>query len=92
MVREHPDCRTVTVSWDAPVVDRDGCPMNPDNVSYTVAYYGGLQAGWVPVASDIAGTSFTHKAISNGDQVMVRYGVFAQTVKGRTRRILPRCQ
>lgn len=83
MVREHPDCRTVTVSWDAPVVDRDGCPMNPDNVSYTVAYYGGLQAGWVPVASDIAGTSFTHKAISNGDQVMVRYGVFAQTVKGK---------
>ena len=70
----------VTISWPAVDTDFAGNPLNPDLVSYTIYQ---LQAEThVVIADDIAGTSYTMKAVEPGDQKFVHYFVSAQTERG----------
>lgn len=81
---EQDDHRTVKVTWKAPETDVDGCPINPEIITYTVARYDASKMRWVPVAEGIKGYSFTEAvSLSTGTQVFLKYGVYAETSAGK---------
>ena len=80
---ELDDLRSVTLTWDAPLTDRDGCTIDPDIITYTVANYNQNTMRWEPIASDLKERTYTHKAISSGDQTLLKFGVIAATSKGK---------
>ncbi len=83
VAKEHEDYRTVTVTWKAPEFDRDGCPIDPEVISYTLAYFDGANLKWIPIINDIKDTSVTYEAVTNTSQILVKYGVIAATSKGK---------
>lgn len=83
VAKEHDDCRTVTVTWKAPEFDRDGCPIDASDITYTLASYNESTLKWIPAVTNIKGTSVTYKALNDGNQILVKYGVFAETSKGK---------
>ncbi len=72
---------TVTLTWDAPVVDVDGNVFNPANATYSVvAVIDGTQS---IVAEDLTACTFTHKVCEADDeQQFVYYGIFAESAGG----------
>lgn len=71
----------ITVSWDAVATDRNGQPINPSFVTYTVAEYEDGY-GWVDMESGLTETSYTFRAVAPGEQTFVQYAVFAETATG----------
>ncbi len=70
----------VSLSWDAVTTDRNGNPIAPSVVSYSVYEVDGEYAGAL-VASEITTTSYTFQAVTEG-QVFAQYVVFAVTQSG----------
>ena len=74
---------TVTLSWTAPTVDRDGNAMNPDLVTYTVAQL--KTSGDVVVAEGLKQCTYTYQAVAPGaDQEFLAYAVYAVSKGGRS--------
>lgn len=82
VAKEQSDNRTVVIKWNAPDKDVNGCPINPDFISYTVSRFNGASLKWEPVATGIKGTSYSETLSISGGQVFMKYGVFAETSKG----------
>lgn len=83
VAKELSDCRSVEITWKAPETDIDGCPINPEYITYTVAYYDGNVMRWKPVAENIKGYSYTAGVdIQAGTQTLLKFGVYAATSKG----------
>lgn len=77
------DNRTIKITWKAPETDVDGCPINPDFITYTVARYDGSTLKWIPASQNIKGDSYTETvSIQSGTQAFIKYGVFASSSKG----------
>jgi hypothetical protein len=74
----------VTVTWDTPVSDYDGFPINPDLITYDVFEYDSTaETAETTIATGLTGNSYTFTALSNADtQLFKRFGVRAQTTKG----------
>ena len=74
----------VTLSWQAPQTDVDGAPINPALVSYDI--YAKSVMGLEPelVFEGITATSHTFRAVDEGEQHFVYYGVYARTEAGRS--------
>ncbi len=72
----------VTVGWDAVTTDRNGQPINPSFVTYSVAYYDVEQNAWVDMKTGITGTSYTFRAVPEGEQDFVQYAVYSETAAG----------
>ncbi len=77
----------VTISWEAPEVDHDGYPINPDWLSYEVYVYNSNATSAseleTVVCSSTKELSFTYQALpSDSPQQFIRYGVRAMTFKG----------
>lgn len=72
---------TVTLTWEAPVVDADGNAFNPANATYSiVAVMNGEQT---VVAEDLTACTYTHTACAaDAEQAFVYYGVFAESAAG----------
>lgn len=68
----------VTVSWEAPVIDINGYPLDPSVVTYTI-----LDGNRKVIAENITGLSHTFYALPTGmAQDFVYYAVFASTRAG----------
>lgn len=63
----------VTLTWDAPVTDRDGYPMNKDNIRYNI-----LTSTRERVAGNISDTTYTMQALDEGRQDFLYF--YVQTV------------
>lgn len=79
---EQNDNRTVIITWETPEKDIDGCPINPEFISYTVARYDDNSLKWIPAATGIKGNSYTETLRLPEPQLFIKYGVFAETAKG----------
>lgn len=67
----------LTVSWSAPLVDVNGNPLKPGQLTYTIRdFYDNTL-----VAEGISGESYTWQAVTDR-QTFKRYKVFASTAKG----------
>ncbi len=83
VAKELSDCRSVEITWKAPETDIDGCPINPEFVTYTVAYYDGNVMRWKPIAENVKNYSFTTSVdVAPGTQTLLKFGVYASTAKG----------
>lgn len=72
----------VTLTWERVTTDKDGNPLNPDLVSYTIVAAGEGEDP-VFVAENIKGDSHTFNALEAGvQQSFVGYGLRAQTEGG----------
>ncbi len=71
----------ITVSWDAVTTDRNGQPINPSLVTYTIAEYE-AGYGWVDMKTGITDTFFTFRAVDPGKQAFVQYAVYSETTGG----------
>ncbi|MDE6286279.1 MAG: fibronectin type III domain-containing protein [Muribaculaceae bacterium] len=72
----------VTVSWDAVGADRNGQPINPALVTYSIAAYDDDESNWVVFKSGLTETSYTFRAVEEGDQQFVQYAVYSETTGG----------
>lgn len=73
----------VTISWSAPTVDKDGNPINPALISYTVTRL--KTSGEEIIASDIKTCSYTYQAVQPGaEQEFIAFGVYAVTKGGKS--------
>lgn len=71
----------VTISWTAPVLDKDGFAINPDLVSYKIMELTGDDI--TLVKDDVTGLSYTYQAVAaNADQQLKQYYVYAKTAEG----------
>ena len=72
----------VTVSWEEPLTDVDGNPINRELITYEVVERRGYWSQTV-IKSDIKGTSYTYQAVPVGDpQEFKQWGVYAYTANG----------
>ncbi|MDE5749189.1 MAG: choice-of-anchor J domain-containing protein, partial [Duncaniella sp.] len=83
----------VTISWEAPEVDHDGYPINPDWITYEVYVYNSNATSQAEletvVCSSTKNLSFTYQAMSPDEpQQFIRYGVRAMTLKGTSHGVL----
>lgn len=82
--KEREDNRTVDITWEAPEADIDGCPINGEHISYTVARYDDNAMKWIVADTGLKKLSYTEKFnIEAGVQAFIKYGVFAETRKGK---------
>lgn len=82
--KERADHRTVDITWEAPEADIDGCPVNEEFVSYTVARYDDNTMTWIEAVTDLKKLGYTERFdIEAGMQAFIKYGVFAATEKGK---------
>lgn len=70
----------VTITWQAPAVDRDGNPMNEDFLTYNI--YDITEGTPVVVTTGIDGLSHTYTAVTPGSQDFRKYMVCAATETG----------
>ncbi len=70
----------VTITWDAVTTDYNGNPINPARVTYIIAEHNGTS--WVPFVENLTATTYTFRAVEEGEQDFVQYGVFAVTDGG----------
>ena len=79
-----PDNESVTLSWDAPALDRDGCPIDASDVTYTPCWYNDNTLAWSPIANEpVTGTSYTFKAHEGAGQSFFKFAIFAQSRAGK---------
>lgn len=76
-ISESPASGHVTLEWDAPATDKDGNPINPEFITYTI-----YDVNDETVAEDVAATSWSGKMVDDGDQQFARMGVAAVTRSG----------
>ena len=79
-VIETSDEGVVTVSWDPVTTDVNGNPISPEQLTYTVCVRSGDSL--VPTYEGITSTSYTFRAVEEGQQAFVQYGVVAATERG----------
>lgn len=70
----------VTLTWQCPATDVDGNAVNPANVTYMVCEYTG--DSFPVIAEGIEGTSYTFRAVEDGEQAFKTYVVAAVTARG----------
>ncbi len=72
----------VTFTWDAPIVDADGYPLNPELLTYAVCEYT-VDYKQILIKDGITETTFTYQAVGDDDeQQLMEWLVFAVTSKG----------
>lgn len=68
-----------TVTWKAPEFDKDGNPINPDFISYTITdMYSD------PIETDVKGTTYTTRVTRPGNQEFALFGIIATTTAGES--------
>lgn len=79
--RETENIGEVLITWDAPVTDIDGAPINPDQITYYIVKLEGDNQ--IQIGRYVKGTSFTYRAIeADKEQQFFSFGVFAETDGG----------
>jgi|GEM_PF-1919272 cleaved adhesin domain protein len=73
----------VTMKWNAPEIDSDGNPINPELVTYMIAHRMN-GANLSIVQRGIKGTEYTFRALDpeNEEQKFVTYLIFSETARG----------
>lgn len=73
----------ITLKWDAPATDKDGYPINPGLVRYTIYELGNED---VTVADDVTGTTYTYQALpADSEQEFLQWAVCAKTDAGSSK-------
>ncbi|MDE6831995.1 MAG: choice-of-anchor J domain-containing protein, partial [Muribaculaceae bacterium] len=82
VARETSKNGEVTFTWDAPTVDADGYPLNPELLTYAVCEYT-IDYKQILVKDGITETTFTYQAVNDDEeQQNMEWVVFAMTSKG----------
>lgn len=78
-VEASEDNMTARISWLAPIEDKIGNILNPDDLVYNVFLWDQNSGGgsWVPVAAGIKETSFEYNLEQGADQTILTFGVQA---------------
>ncbi len=81
VLTETDDAGEVTVSWTPVTTDVDGYPLSSDLITYTIYEPNQNSTAWVPKYEGLKGTSYTFRAIEEG-QMFGLYAVAAVTAGG----------
>lgn len=81
LLKETDNAGEVTVSWTPVTTDVDGYPLSSDLITYTIYEPNHDSTAWVPKHENLTGTSFTFRAIEEG-QMFGLYAVAAVTAGG----------
>lgn len=66
----------VLITWEPSPYDKDGYPMNPDLMTYTIIGYEGV------IAEGLTDLEFEYEAVAEGEQEFVQYGIYAESAAG----------
>lgn len=71
----------VNFTWEAPTVDKDGNPINPNLITYSLREY--VNGSAVSIEDNITELSYTYQAVEPGsEQSFKQFAVFAATTTG----------
>ncbi len=72
----------VTITWEAPTVDVDGYPVNPEKITYTITEVAGSESE--AIVSGLTDLTYTYQAVAEGEQQDFKRYMVTACSKGGT--------
>lgn len=76
----------VLITWEAPVTDMDGYPLNSSDMTYSIIDPMQIndEGAYVTIAEDLEETNFRYQAMPEGQQGFVQYFIYAKNKAGES--------